>query len=358
MTMCSISFKRISPAHPWLQYMGRIDDADPDSPVFVYPCSNVRIRFRGTAIKIDVTNLHSFYENALGVILDGVQSKLILPDSGRVELTIAEELQDEVHELTIFKRMDACHYFSFHGFLLPEGGEVLPLPEKPARRMEFFGDSVTAGEVSEALDYCGHPDPAHNGEFSNSYYSYAWITARKLNAQIHDTAQGGVALLDGTGYFCAPDLIGMEHLYDKIQCNPYLGETKPWDFCKYIPHVVVVAIGQNDAHPDNYMEQGLDNPKAENWMAHYAAFIRRLRGLYPHATIILATTILNHHPNWDKAIDRVCHELGDQRVHHFLYSNNGCGTPGHIRRPEAEKMAEELSAFIESLGEEIWEDGI
>lgn len=43
-------------------------------------------------------------------------------------------------------------------------------------------------------------------------------------------------------------------------------------------------------------------------------------------------------------------------VHHFLYSNNGRGTPGHIRRPEAEKMAEELSAYIESLGEEIWED--
>lgn len=354
--MSSCQFKLVSADHPLLQYMGRIDETDTRSPVFVYPCSDVRIRFRGTGIKVDVTNLHSFYQNALGVILDGVQSKLILPDSGRTELTVAEDLPDEVHELMIFKRMDACHYFQFHGFLLPPEAEVLPLPQRLKRRMEFFGDSVTAGEVSEALDYCGKADPAHNGEYSNSYYSYAWCTARKLNAQIHDTAQGGIALMDGTGYFCAPDLIGMEQMYDKIQCNPYIQPTKQWDFTNYVPHVVVVAIGQNDAHPDNFMEQGLDHPKAINWMAHYGAFIRRLRELYPNATIILATTILNHHQNWDAAIDRVCRELGDGKVHHFVYSNNGCGTPGHIRRPEAEKMAEELSAFIVSLGEEIWED--
>ena len=48
--------------------------------------------------------------------------------------------------------------------------------------------------------------------------------------------------------------------------------------------------------------------------------------------------------------------MKDKHVHHFLYINNGSGTHGHIRIPEAEKMAEELSGFIESLGEEIWKD--
>ena len=46
--------------------------------------------------------------------------------------------------------------------------------------MEVFGDSVSCGEVSEALKYVGKPDPEHDGEYSNSWYSYAWITARKL----------------------------------------------------------------------------------------------------------------------------------------------------------------------------------
>ena len=76
--------------------------------------------------------------------------------------------------------------------------------------MEVFGDSVSCGEVSEALEYVGKPDPEHDGEYSNSWYSYAWMTARMLNAQIHDIAQGGIALLDGQGWFHEPDQIGME----------------------------------------------------------------------------------------------------------------------------------------------------
>lgn len=354
--MCSDYPLRISPSDPRLQYMGRIDFDDPEAPVFVYPCTNVKLRFRGSGVHLDLTNVRSYYENSIGVILDGVQRKLVLPESGRVELNLGENLSNEVHDLMVFKRMDSCHHIMFHGFLLPADAQVLPLPEKPQRRMEFFGDSVTAGEVCELEDYCGKADPPHNGQYSNSYYSYAWYTARKLNAQLHDVAQGGIALLQGTGYYCAPELIGMEQMYDKIQSNPSIAPPKPWDFSRYTPHVVVVAIGQNDNHPLDYMEQGIQNEKARNWQNHYLAFIRRLRALYPRASIILATTILYHSKNWDLAIDEVCRELNDPKIHHFLYSNNGCGTLGHIRASEAEKMAHELSAFIESLGEEIWED--
>ena len=354
--MNSLNPQRISPRDSRLQYMGRIDFEDPEAPVFVYPCTNVRLRFRGRGVSLDVTNVHGYYENAVGVLLDGVQRKLLLPDTGRVELCLGEELSEGVHDLMVFKRMDACHHIRFHGFLLSEDAQVLPPEDLPRRRMEFYGDSVTAGEVCELEDYCGRADPPHNGQYSNSYYSYAWLTARRLNAQLHDVAQGGIALLPGTGYYCAPTLIGMEQMYDKIQSNPSLGPQKTWDFSRYTPHVVVVAIGQNDNHPEDIMEQGIDNEKAKNWRAHYLAFVRRLRSLYPRATIILATTILNHCGNWDEAIEAVCRELNDPKIHHFLYSNNGCGTPGHIRCSEAEKMAQELSAFVEGLGEEIWEE--
>ena len=50
----------------------------------------------------------------------------------------------------------------------------------------MYGDSVSAGEVSEAVEYTGKPDPEHNGQYSNSWYSYAWMTARRLDAEIHD----------------------------------------------------------------------------------------------------------------------------------------------------------------------------
>ena len=123
----------------------------------------------------------------------------------------------------LFKRMDSCHTVQFHGFYLNEGARVLTLPPLP--------------------------DPQHDGELSNSYYSYSWILARKLEAHI-----------------------------------------------------------------------------------------------------ILTTTILNHDAAWDTAIDEVCRKLRekDEKIHHFLYEKNGCGTHGHIRISEAEDMAEQLKMFIKS----------
>ena len=69
--------------------------------------------------------------------------------------------------------------------------ELLPLPPRPKRRMEVYGDSVSAGEVSEAEFACGQVDPeGHNGRYSNGYLSYSWQTARLLGAELHDIATG------------------------------------------------------------------------------------------------------------------------------------------------------------------------
>lgn len=76
-------------------------------------------------------------------------------------------------------------------------------------------------------------------------------------------------------------------------------------------------------------------------------------GTLSDSQIILTTTILMHDKNWDTSIEEVCRRIDSSRVHHFMYQKNGSGTPGHIRIPEAEEMAEELSAYINSLGD-IW----
>lgn len=33
------------------------------------------------------------------------------------------------------------------------------MPAKPIRKIEVYGDSVSAGEVSEAVDFAGKEDP-------------------------------------------------------------------------------------------------------------------------------------------------------------------------------------------------------
>lgn len=354
----------VSPWNEKLQYEGRIDFDGEEGPVWVYPATYVSFRFRGRALKAVVTNLQGYFDNYMGFVLDGKESKVRLADSGTTVISIGEGLELKEHELCFFKRQDSCHLVILHGFIVDRDFELLGPPPLSNRRIEVYGDSVSAGEVSEAVEYCGQPDPEHNGEFSNSYYSYAWLTARKLGARLHDIAQGGAALLDDTGWYSggirAEDgsvsdrFTGMETIYNKLKYNLNITDAKQWNFDDYRPQVVVVAIGQNDSNPEDYMARDYYGEKAEHWREQYLKFLRILRGIHPMAHIICTTTILGHDSNWDKAIGQVCEEMQDDKVHHFLYSQNGCGTPGHIRIPEAEQMAEELCAYIKSLGEEIW----
>lgn len=339
-----------------LQYCGRIDLTNELEPMFIYSCSFVTFRFTGRSIRVIISNIHCYYNNYIGYIIDGKQGSIRLSNEQEKECLLLEEnLEDREHEIILFKRMDACHYFKLFGFILDEEAVATSAPSLPTRRIEVYGDSVSAGELSEAVDNVGKLDPQHNGEYSNSWYSYAWITARKLGAQIHNISQGGISLIDGTGWFDAPHYYGMEHTWDKLRYQPELAPRTPWDFTRYVPHVVVVAIGQNDSNPMNYMKENYHGEKSNLWRMRYSNWVKKIRETYPYALIILSTTILNHHANWDRAIDEVCRELGDKKIVHFLYEKNGYGTPGHIRISEAEEMANELSAFIQSFGDDIWE---
>lgn len=382
-----------------LLYSGRIDDEDPQRPVFIFPASSLTFWFYGKRAVLEVENHQVFWDNYVGAWVDGKEKKWKLNAEGRTEIvlldeewegeegrTIAEKAEEigeaadtgegmntgndvrgrkhagegarerKRHEVIFFKRQDCCHCFTLCSLQLSEGGYLLEGPLKPARRMEVYGDSVSAGEVSEAVDYVGKPDPEHEGEYSNSWYSYAWIAARKLGAELYDIAQGGIPLLNGTGWV-GPTYPGMEFMWDKLHYHPGLGKVKEWDFSRFEPHLAVIAVGQNDSHPVDVMKEDAHGERARFWKKKYRKLVENIRGKYPKAVILLATTILEHHRNWDMAIDEVCEELrrdGDERVFHFMYSRNGCGTPGHIRIPEAEEMAEELVRFIEGLSVNVW----
>lgn len=339
-----------------LSYTGRIDWSDELHPEFVYPATSLQFRFYGKKAVLTVENFKVCYDNYVGAVIDGVQHCFKLNDSGSTELVLLDEAEEGEHDVLFFKRQDCCHELRLLCLELSEGSILREAVKKPVRRMEVYGDSVSAGEVSEALEYIKKPDPVHKGEYSNSWYSYSWIAARKINAQLHDIAQGGIPLLNGNGWVSPPYYPGMEFMWDKVHYSPQLGRVTDWDFTEYTPHLVLVAIGQNDSNPDDYMASDPQGLRAVYWKYRYECLIREIRAKYPKALILLTTTILEHDSNWDQAIEEVCQTLADDRIRHFLYSENGSGTPGHIRIPEAEKMADELVSYIEQLDIPVWED--
>lgn len=329
-----------------LEYCGRID-WEGNLSVFIYPSTLLEFHFFGRRAVLSVENRRLYWDNYAGAIVDGVQKKYLLRPEGVTELVLVDDApgQEREHEILFFKRQDACHEMKLRGLELSEDDGLAEIPGGQELRIEVYGDSVSAGEVSEAEDYAGKHDPEHQGEYSNSWYSYAWITARKLGAKIHNISQGGIPLLSGNGYV-EPDYPGMEDIWDKLRYRPGFGAVKAWDFKKYTPDIVIVAVGQNDSYPRDFMGEEPCGEMAALWKRRYGEFVEKLCGKYPEAAVILMTTVMEHHRNWDTAIGEVCESLASERVKHFVFRENGQKTPGHIRASEAEEMAGELTDYI------------
>ena len=361
--------KRIAANDSRLVYCGRIDYLEETKPLMIYSASFVRIRFSGARLAVVLKNKHVYWENRMGLIVDGVQSSFLLDESDEEKEYVLfdksandRDNAEDVHDILLFKRMDSCHSVRVCEFITDDEGTLLQAEPLSERKIEVYGDSVSCGEVAEAVWRVGQVDPEHKGEYSNSYCSYAWIAARSLNATLHNVSQGGIALRDHTGWFLEPDYPGVESCYNKLNYNYNLGPLTEWDFSQYTPNIVIFAFGQNDNHPVDYMADDYEGAEGQKWRATYKELLEKLMKIYPKATFILTTTILQHHPNWDRAIEEVTElvnegvEAENKRVYHFLYTRNGSGTPGHIRTPEAEEMARELVAYIDGLGSKVWEN--
>lgn len=336
-----------------IRYTGRIDWSVETEPVWVFAGSSAEFIFSGDVLKVHVENFNEQWENYLGCVLDGQQSAFYLKRNGRsvVEVRVPEN-ESGIHRVLFFKRQDSAHEMKILGFEIGDGEELLELPPVSGRRIEVYGDSVSAGEYSEAVDETGMPDsldPEHRGSVSNCWFAFPWMTARLLDAQVHDIAQGGIALMDGQGWYHRPTQTGMESAWDKIHYNTVLGEPTKWDFSKFVPQVVIVAIGQNDSCPEDYMKEDFDGEMADKWREHYKKFLSNLRGVYPEAWIICCTTVLEHDKNWDRAIGMVVDSMKDEKISQFLFKRNGIATPGHPRIPEQFEMARELADYIENV---------
>lgn len=341
-----------------IKYTGRIDICN-EGAWFYYASSQAEVRFTGSEISAQINMNTVWGMVSLGYVIDGREGRIPIPkynDGKPAVYQIANSLEpDKEHTLILFKRQAANHSFELMSFEC-DGEFLTPAPHKKLR-LEFYGDSVSAGEVSEAVDFVGRCDPAsHDGIYDNAYKSYTWKTARKLDAELHNISQGGIAVFDRTGWFHGPEMIGMESVYDKLcyfpEGGPVPGRITEWDFSRYIPHGVIFALGQNDQHNPATGKDDIDiaDPATrEKWKNGYKKIVNDIRRHYPSETkYVFITTLLIHDPQWDRAIDEITEELKAEgaEAYHFMFTGNGAVTPGHPREQEHEKMASELAAFL------------
>lgn len=351
---------RILPDNKAFSYMGRIDFSEAENPLLIYAGSNVEIRFKSKKIGFYITNEKLGDYCSVGAVLDGVQYKYHLTENDK-ELYI--EVSDKVengyfsdnnngwHSLIVFKRQGAANYLRFGGIEIEEDGQVENPQKNYSLNIEVFGDSVSAGEITEAIYNEGtiDNDSHRNGIHDNSWFSYPMQLSRRLNAYVHNNSQGGIALLDKTGFYNGPEpenLLGVETTYDKLSYVRYSREGfTDWDFSRFTPDLIIFAIGQNDPNP--FPEKTEAPEFIKHWKETYKKIVLDLRERYKKPVkVLMMLTVLMHDPRWDKYLDEIEQELNDENIRHFTFSRCGRATPGHPRATEQSEMATELCEYI------------
>jgi hypothetical protein len=336
----------------FFDYAGRIDLSVPTSPQFFFAGSMVRFKFSGTSLSVILNRFDQFGSLWITAVIDGKEYyvKSDFANNG-IDLVVnfTDELEDTVHTAYIVKRHETNEKFSFKGAIVKN---LLPPSFEDSLKIEVFGDSVCAGELTELPGFEGCNDP----EFSNLAYdnvlrSFVMITAKNLNAKIHNNSQGGIALLHGTGWFRMPEYTAVEDTFDKMCYAPEFGEVSKWNFSRYTPDIVIIAIGQNDNHDgvNDRFDLSMTNPEhKKRWTDKYKEIVRTLNTNYKTAKFIFTTTVMSHEKHWDSALEEIAEELTREGIPCFknTFTDNGCKTPGHPRATEQQKMADELTAFI------------
>ncbi len=316
---------------PNIQYTGRIDFSNPLAPVLSWSGSSVIANFQGTSIKATLNEMGGNY--FYSIIDDGTPNKIALL-GGTKTYTIATGLTDTTHKIELYKRSEAINWpTAFINFIIDNGKKLTEPPLRPIRKMEFYGDSITAGLALDA------PDDNQNAVNTNSYLTYSSITARNLNAEHHTTAVSGIGLViswfDGN--------MPKDYYYRLVGSNG----SSCWDFNEWKPDLILINLGQNDKW------KGVTQAQA---VPAYVNFVNTLRTRYGDMAakkipIIMAlgsmdaTQAGSPWPGYiQQAIDSLKTTYSDNNVYKVIFPFIGIYSHPHATHHAA--MAQQLTDFI------------
>jgi lysophospholipase L1-like esterase len=322
---------------PSVRFVGRFELSDQNGPQFEWSGSEMQARFSGTELSVRLAGASNFFAS----VIDGTMTKIEFT-GGEQLLPLATELAEGEHEVRL-SRITEAYFWStqFLGFELGSG-TLLPPPPDPGRRLEVIGDSITAGYGNEGES----SSCSFSADTENHYLTYEALAARELQADLVTLAWSGIGMYRNSGGDMASLRMPERYLRTMPDFEPL------WDFSRYVPHVVVIALGTNDfstGDPGAPFEQA------------YADFVAELRGRYPEAFVYLANSPMldsTQQATLAGYLQTLITEregLGDQRIKLLPFAtqlaSDGIGCDWHPNLVTHQKMADLLVAAIrEDLG--------
>tara|TARA_B110000503_G_C7158491_1_gene418507 strand:+ start:1991 stop:3088 length:1098 start_codon:yes stop_codon:yes gene_type:complete len=298
-----------------IEYWGRIDNTNVEAAQLSWSGTSIKMNFEGESIQALMRDETG--DNYYNIIIDNDSISILRPDTTKQYYKLASNLSKGKHSVEIFKRAEWDRgTSSFYGFKINNDAKLLPRSAPKKRKIEFYGNSITAGYAIE--DFSGKDSP--DSTYTNNYKSYAAITARHFDAEYQCICKSGIGITISWHPLIMPEM------YNRL--IPTDSNSK-WDFSLYQPNVVVINLLQNDTWLVNLPEHeefkkrfGTKAPDDEFIINAYEQFLASLRKEYPNANIICSLGSMDaakEDSKWMEYINLAVANLSDEKVFaHFM----------------------------------------
>ncbi|HVT72400.1 MAG TPA: SGNH/GDSL hydrolase family protein [Lacunisphaera sp.] len=331
---------KIAADNPAIRVSGRADGIGTATVTVGWSGARFRLRFRDSS-SVGAWLADERGNNYAMAWVDGKPGRKFRVEAGEGFYPLARGLEAGEHTVELV-RVTECDQgpMRFGGFALERGGEALAWPDRPARRIEFIGDSITCGYGVESDD----PHEHFTTGTENFCLGYAGLTARRLDADYLVVARSGIGMVRHYNGDREGDADQMPTVYPQLF---YLQPGRDWDASRFTPDVVCVNLGTND-----FSTTGVD---VDKFVAAYARFVEMLLARYPAAQVVALQGPMNTEPALKSAVDAALHRLRAEemrRVHYLAFSPQGAhgyGADYHPNRAQAEITAGELTTYLANL---------
>lgn len=303
--------------------------------------------FTGTHCMVHASVNGATAHNYLQYEVDGVyRGRLKVTGGGTRTLTITAPTGGK-HSVWIYKATEAATGPVYIQQVSGSGLAALPAPGGPM--IEFIGNSITCGAAADTLEVkCGA------GEYHdqhNAYAAYGPRVARALGAAFMLSSVSGIGIYR-TWNRESPS---MPLVYEKMRLQE--GDDVPWDFTRYSPKLVSIALGTNDlSRGDGETQRNAFD--SARFVQEYTRFVLLVRSKYPDATIVLLTSpmvtgrealLLQNCLTMVQQQVQAANPQGRQLALFFFKPMKAGGCTGHPSVEDHGVMAEQLIPFFKAL---------
>ena len=219
-----------------IEYFGRWDEKD-GVQRSGYGATYIKANFTGTSLKADLEGEGIWWR----VSIDGGKFRRF--GSAGADTVLAQGLAPGQHSVLLVRSNEGqAGIAEFRGFVLDDGERLCAADPKKTRRLEFVGDSITAGALND-----GKLENYNYNDVEDGDMAYGPQLARMLGADYSVVAKSGQGVV--RNYAESRPYSGV-HAVDSYMwtffSNDFGPQNLPWDTSRFPVDAIIIFMGTND----------------------------------------------------------------------------------------------------------------